>query len=92
MGKLLKFWIPYEVRVLHIGSGQLACLGVPVLNTVLRKPGLHVLWADEVPATRRTARRLVGSILGGLIRGVKERKYRSDCPVLEHFLQIVAPQ
>ena len=42
VGELLKFWIPYEVRVLHIGSGQLACLGVPVLNTVLRKPGLHV--------------------------------------------------
>ena len=29
------------MRVLHIGSGQLAWFAEPVLKTVLRKPGLH---------------------------------------------------
>ena len=38
---LLKLLMPYEVRVLHIGSGQLACLAEPVLKTVLRNPGLQ---------------------------------------------------
>lgn len=58
---ILQSLMPCEVRVFQVALGQPEFLGAPVLNTVLRKPGLQVpfvlrLGAAIAPAAKRRSK------------------------------------